>query len=353
MWRRFFILLTVLCCLCAAAQADMDLSGYSIASGNVSAVGFEDLLAPWSGTLLPYDLSVGDRVSAGDVLFRMRTEPLYAPESGTVGQVFVRPGDDAAAVMNRYGALLTLEGECPDRIQATTAAPNVKKENKVLHVGEKLFFRSDKTGREEGTGQVIAISGQSFLAEILTGEFEIGESFALYRSKSYTNSEKVGSGSVFRRDPVSIIGQGRVLEVIAQADSTVRAGDPLLTLAGPDAAPDASPDVPVAADGIVAQIVAVPGQQVWKGALLARIWRTDRLEVVADVDEMDLANLRVGDTCPVVLDMMPDTQLFGKVTEISGLGFTRQNAAYFQVHLSLERTDLPLGASASVYLPKK
>ena len=103
---------------------------------------------------------------------------------------------------------------------------------------------------------------------------------------------------------------------------------------------------------MIALLGVQPGQQVWKGALLARIYHTGAPEIVADVDEMDLPRLKVGDTCPVVLDLDPDTVHYATVREIGGLGVTRQNAAYFTVRLTLNETDLPLGASASVYIPK-
>ena len=40
----------------------------------------------------------------------------------------------------------------------------------------------------------------------------------------------------------------------------------------------------------------------------------------------------------------------GTVTEISALGVTRQNAAYYTVHVSIPASSGRLGASASVYL---
>ena len=43
---------------------------------------------------------------------------------------------------------------------------------------------------------------------------------------------------------------------------------------------------------------------------------------------------------------------YGTVTEISALGVTRQNAAYYSVHVSIDDSSVMLGQSASVYLPK-
>ena len=62
--------------------------------------------------------------------------------------------------------------------------------------------------------------------------------------------------------------------------------------------------------------------------------------------------LKVGDQIPVTLDTDENKILTGTVTEISGLGVTRQNAAYYTVHLTIDTDDLMLGQSASVYLPR-
>ena len=76
------------------------------------------------------------------------------------------------------------------------------------------------------------------------------------------------------------------------------------------------------------------------------------LEIIAEVDEIDMGSLKVGDVIPCTLDMNEESVFNGTVTEISALGVTRQNAAYFTVHLSID-VKAPLGASASIYLPKK
>ena len=75
------------------------------------------------------------------------------------------------------------------------------------------------------------------------------------------------------------------------------------------------------------------------------------MEVVAEVDEMDLGELSVGDQIPVTMDTDDSRILTGTVTEISALGTTRQNAAYYTVHLSVNDNGLMLGQSASIYLP--
>ena len=336
-----------------AFGAALDRSAYVIASGTVEAVSFTDVLAPYSGTLLSFDLASGDRVSSGDPLLKMRTLTLRAPVSGTVTGVFAAEGEDAAAVLSRFGLLAAIEPEYSFLIRATINGAYNKNKNKELHIGETLHFQLSSGSKEEGSGQVTAVSGDSYTVEIQSGNFVAKDKVNIYRGDSYAASDKVGTGTVVRRDPLTVSGSGRISQVLVQAGDRIMADDPLFELLPADADPGAQSEIDSPCDGIIATVAVQPGQQVWKGALLCRIYRTNKIEVVAEVDEMDLSRIRVGTVCPILLDMDEETVLQGQVTEISSMGITRQNAAWYQVHLSLENaSQLPLGASASVYLPK-
>ena len=349
--KKLLALLACLVLLTASALADEDISGYAIANGTVTAVNFVDVTAPYSGTLKTFDLAAGDRVAADDELFSMMLTTVYAPEAGTL-TLFAGQDDDAAGVMAHYGALASLETEIPTQIAASTSGAYNAKENHILYVGEKLYFRSSGSGREEGYGRVIRIDGNSYIVDILEGTFDIGESFNLYRGDRYESRDNVGRGTVTRRAPVALAGSGRVWEVLADDGDHVEANEAVMTLMSPDADPGAAPTVTAPKDAVVASVSVAPGQQVWKGQVLARLYLTDELEVVAEVDEIDLKGLKVGDRLPMTLDTDEETVLYGVVTEISALGVTRQNAAYYAVHVSLQEEAM-LGSSASVYLPKE
>ena len=353
MMKKLLALLAALMLLCVSALADEDLSGYAIANATVTAVHYVDVTAPYSGTLATFDLNAGDRVSAEDALFSMLLTTLYAPESGTV-TLFAGEGDDASGVLSHYGALASLEPERPTQVTATTANAYNARENHILYVGETLYFRSSGADREEGSGRVIYVDGSGYVVDILEGEFDIGESFNLYRDDRYENRDCVGRGTVTRRNPLPLVSVGRVHELLVRDGDAVAANEPIMTLMSADADPGASPTVTAPQDAVIASVAVASGQQVWKGQVLARLYLTDELEVIAEVDEINLRHLRVGDRVPVTLDVDEKTVLSGTVTEISALGVTRQNAAYYAVHISLQNTDdMLLGGSASVYLPRE
>ena len=187
--------------------------------------------------------------------------------------------------------------------------------------------------------------------EIVTGSFDADKKMDLYKDSGYRSHDKVGKGKVYLRDDVTVAASGRIEEILVAQGDEVKKGDVLLRVMAQDADFGAQAEVSAPADGVIGTVAVSPGQQVWKGQLLCRVWRSGTMEVVAEVDEMDLGNLSVGDQVPVTMDTDESRILTGTVTEISALGTTKQNAAYYTVHLSVNDTGLMLGQSASVYLP--
>ena len=341
--------LVLLVCLPGTrAAAETDLTQYAIANGVVRASAFDDITAPCSGTLLPFDWEAGDTVDAGTAMFEMMTTNICAPEDGTVRYLFAEQGDSADSAMATYGAVLALEPSARQRMHCTYEDAADYEENKHLHIGDVLYFKSSS---EKGSGVVIAAAGDNYEVEILTGSFDADKKMDLYKDSGYRSHDKVGKGKVYLRDDVTVAAAGRIAEILVAQGDEVTKGDVLLRVMAQDADAGVQAAVSAPADGVVGMVAVSTGQQVWKGQLLCRVWRSGTTEVVAEVDEMDLGNQSVGDQSPVTMDTDESRVLTGTVTEISALGNTKQNAAYYNVHLSVNDTGLMLGQSASVYLP--
>lgn len=351
--KKLAALLLVLLLLTVTALAEVDLSQYSVTNASVQAVHDVDVMAPCAGTLLPFDIESGDEISAGAVLFSMMTVDVFAAEDGEVTAVFVKKGDDAAAAMNRFGSLGAMDPDASQVMNCTSTGAYNSDDSKVLHVGETLYFKSAKTSGDKGTGRVIAVTASGYTVEILTGSFSSGESMSLYRDSGYAARDCVGKGSVAQRTPLTFSGAGLVTDVYVKPGDKVKAGDRILSLLPGTSERGVTPDIYAPSKGVVGTISAMPGQQVWKGAFLCRLYLTDELEVVAEVDEMDLKHLSVGNQVYVTVDTAKNSIITGQVSEISSLGVIRGNAAYYTVHVSLPRShDFMLGQSASLYLPK-
>ena len=139
----------------------------------------------------------------------------------------------------------------------------------------------------------------------------------------------------------------------AHAGSAVgQAGDLLFELIDAASAPATDTcAVSAGASGAVSSVDVVPGATVYQGQLLCRISDLSRLELSAEMDEVYLSGVQVGDTLTFELDAFPGEQMKGTVTQIRPLGTTKQNAAYYDVRVSLpENRDLLPGMSATVYV---
>ena len=321
---------------CAALMLALSLSCAAAlgatANASIVAPNSVKVTAPFNGTLKPFDLAQGDAVNAGDVLFAMDAAPVYAPADGKVTAVFAEAGDDASGVMNRYGALAVIEPENMYYIAASTQQAYDKEANRVLHAGETLYL---KCGNEKGEGRVTRVDGANYVVEILDGDFELNDTVRCYRDSDHDYDSETGRGRVMRYADTAVAAQGRIAAVYAQAGETVKTGDLLFEVVDAMAAKDAPLTLTAEASGAITYMGTISGAQVYRGQLLCEIADLSTLELSAQVDEIDLASVHVGDVLAFTLDAYAGETFSGTVTQIRPIGTPRQNATYFDVRITL------------------
>ena len=340
--KALCLLLTLVLCLSAACALAATANAVVVAPETVK------LTAPFSGTLLPFDVRQGDQVAAGQTLFAMDTVPVYAAQNGTIAAVFADVGDDASGVTVYYGALAVIEPEYPLYIAADTNQAYDKKENRYLHVGQTLYLKS---GNNTGVGRVTGVSGDNYTVQILSGEFDPDDTVRCFRDSDRSSDKETGRGKVKRYADLAVNAQGRVAAVhVAEGDS-VKTGDLLFEMIDAQSAVDAQLNIDAPADGAVTVLAVNSGALVYRGQLLCEIADLSALELSVEVDEIDLNGIRVGDALTYTLDAYGETSFVGMVTEIRPIGTAKQNATYFDVRISLEggRTLLP-GMNGTVTL---
>lgn len=190
--------------------------------------------------------------------------------------------------------------------------------------------------------------------ELTAGDFENGDNIKIYRDEKMGTKSCIGSGTIERAADVAVSGTGRVLSCAVQPGQTVRKGQLLFELSGQDAQADVTGATVMASHAGAVELAAgvSSGQQVYKGQLLASIHDLDVMNVVAEVDEMDLERVHVGDTLTVVFDCQPQEEVSGTVTDISLIGNAKQNATYYDVTISISTSWQVLpGMNATVWLP--
>ncbi|MBQ2947380.1 MAG: efflux RND transporter periplasmic adaptor subunit [Clostridia bacterium] len=326
--NKKLILLTALV-LCLSVSC----SGALAATANASIVASETakITAPFSGTLLPFDLAAGESVAEGDLLFSLDTTPVYAAENGTVAAVFAAEGDDASGVMNHYGALAVIEPEYPLYIDANTDDAHDDDDNRYIHAGETLYL---KCGDEKGKGIVTQVNGKYYTVQVLEGDFDLNDTVRCYRESAMPYDSETGRGKAKRYADIAVAASGRVTRVHVQPGDKVSTGDLLFETVDAMSAKDASADIAAPVSGAVTALYAASGAQVYRGQLLCEIADLSSLELSAEIDEIDVVSLRVGDALTYTLDAYADRTFTGIVTEIRPVGMARQNASYFDVRIT-------------------
>ncbi len=352
MMKKYWIgfLVCMLMPLAAGAESAVPAAP-ATANGVVKAVQTHHITAPFSSTLLPFDWSPGDAVQAGDILFELDTQKVYAPEEGTFS-LFAREGELAEDVIRQYGGLGSIQKSQPFVINCTTRGAYQEVDTKFVSVGETLYFRLTQDNKVEGQGRVIAVTPSGYTLQITQDEFEMGKRVKLYRQEKKTSRSCVGEGNISRALEQPVLGAGRVLRCPVQDGQRVSKGDLLFETVAADAAPGAATVIAVPLSGVLDAPKVAVGQQVYKGQALISLQDASALKVVAQVDEVDLPRLRVGSGVTIVFDSYPDQRVPGTVAAISSLGEVRQNATYYDVDISFATgLDIRLLMNATVTLP--
>ena len=97
----------------------------------------------------------------------------------------------------------------------------------------------------------------------------------------------------------------------------------------------------------IGQIISSAVSNVGGGTLLASLADMNEVHVEANVDEVDIGNVSVGQRAKVVADAFPDDQYYGEVIRIAPLGKTSQNVTTFSVLVLVRNQNGKLKAGMS------
>ena len=308
----------------------------------VSSVG-KSVISAVGGNVESVSARVGQVVSAGDVLATLRTEKVYAPQTGTVAAVFAEPGDSVSEIAGRYGAVVYIEPESGRyTISGSTEKAYANSDNLYVHVGENVYLKCTD-GDHTGTGFVTSVSGSSYTVEVTSGDFEVGENVNIHRSESYTSKSRIGRGSCERGGDAAIGGSSSSSSMGAAGGSgavsiavmhvapgdMVQKGDLLYeTLSGEYPAYYCTgADIVADADGILGELNLSVGGSVSAGGSVATIYPMGDMQIEISVNEADLPYIREGALAAIRFNWDEGEKLYtGSVFSISYVSGDQQTS---------------------------
>lgn len=92
-------------------------------------------------------------------------------------------------------------------------------------------------------------------------------------------------------------------------------------------------------DGVVANTNVEPGDEVNANTVVIELVDASAFEVSARVDEIDVAQLRLGQEATVTLDALPDLELPGNVSSISAFAQSQSGVVSYPITISLATPD--------------
>jgi multidrug efflux pump subunit AcrA (membrane-fusion protein) len=331
----------------------------AVFSGEVAYRNIITLTAPFGGTLADYDLRVGDTVKAGETLFTLDTEKVYAPIDGTVRGLMAQAGDDAATVAQRYDALLRIEPAGRYTVSANTSraynSSDLNNTNRYLNEGETVYLRSSDDDDRTGTGVITAVDGRNFTVEVKQSNLNVEETVSVYRDAAFTTAQRLASYARVSKAPaVQVTGTGSVMRIAVAEGQTVKRGDLLFTtvtgtLGGLSPVSDT---VAAPVDVVIKTLPKAAGTMVQQDDVLATLCVAGDLWITFDVDESDLAAVQAGGRVRVTLDALPDAApMEGTIDSVSALRTVDGGDAQYTACVALDSFEnLRDGMNVSVYL---
>lgn len=324
--------------------------------GTITAPERINLLAPMGGRLGDFSWKDGDQAAAGEVALEILPVQVSAANDGVVTGLNARVGDQADAVQAQYGALCYVERQGIWHVDASTSSAYNKPENRDVRVGDVLRVYAGHDGDEkEGEGVVISVNGKDFVLEMNEGDFELEDDVKIYlgTGTTYKNSDLVGKGEVERPQALAATGAGVVAAVLVKEGDTVVRGQPLFLMDGVAAryGEQASPQVLFLQGSLIERILVSPGQTVAQGQALMTLFPANKVEATLEIDELDIAHVRIGQYVKLMVDAYPGDAREGRVQEICPIGNTQLDTTKYNVRVSLEQTDgLLIGMHVVGYL---
>ena len=325
MLKRWATLLLALISLAAPALAE-------VYTGTTAALSTVTVRAGDAGAVAAAQAVVGQRVEAGQSLFRMRSERTFASQDGTVSLVSADVGDAVS------GEVLELAPTQRYTIHCTVDSAYKSAESRLVHSGERVYAKCTHDGTHRAIGIVTEIDGAEYRVLTLGGELYVGETVYLYRDDAFTAARRVGIGTVVVSDTEVYEAEGELTLLRVSEGDRVERGQLLYATGGGE--------ITAPVGGIVTALNCGAGDAVEADQAVAEIVPDDAVGVEIMVDETEAAKIAVGDRVALTFAGYEDEDAApGTVVAISGLADSGQYAVYIRPETDAA---LPLGMHVEV-----
>ena len=353
-----------------------DISVVVQASGSLKPSSSTTVYAPLMAEVGVLSAQNGDAVKKSDVLFTLinktiddeiaslqaslttqdsqllmadksKSSKILSSVSGRVKAIYAVPGQAAASAMQMDNGLILISSDDKMELSFVPASAVAAGDPVTIVIGDQSV---------EGTIQTY-INGEASVL-IKDDAYELGTA-AQVTAKDGT---ALGEGTLLVHLPYYVTGyEGVVSSVSVTVDDMVSTGDTLIKLEDSvystsylqllatrqntlnqlteKLAQKEQLTVRAPQDGVIENLNVTQGTSVPEGSALLSIGSTAAFELAVAVDELDIANVLVGQTANIALDALAGATFTGKITRISGTGTYINGMTTYEVTILVDQTD--------------
>ncbi len=319
-------------------------SGKIVAEGKVipspnAALGFQS-----SGLVTAVPVTVGTQVKKGDVLAQLDSKQLelslaqadanLASAQAKLNQLKKGPtAEDLAAAKQSLKSAQTTYDKLlkPDTNDIAALKANVDKANAAVKQAQAAY---DQVGGDTNP-----------YANMLPQRVQLQSAYIDLQTAQTALNSKLSPSDAQVQQALSAVDTAKNqlakltpnVDDVAAAEANVKA----LQAARDLAAEQLSRTKLVAPfDGTIASVDVRVGEQAAPGTPVIRLADTSNMQVeTTDLTELNVVNVKEGDTATITFDAIPDLELSGKVTSIKGFGDNKQGDIVYTVVIKLDKQD--------------
>ncbi len=363
-------------------------------SGSIEAANEEQVTADYSLKVDKVDVEVGDTVAKGDVIATLDTDSIEdqisllqqsltevdstiatlddsgsssvtAPVSGRIKRIYAKSGDLLSDITDQYGGVVEISADKKLKVEIKTS--------KSLKLGSDVTV-SFQSYEEEGT--VAEKEGDTY-----TIVFDDGANYSVETTAEVTDEDDtlLGTGTIESNHPYLVeASYGIADEISVEVGDSVSAGDTLMTRTDvtyngnylsllsqrEDIADDINtlrelkrnPYLTAPSDGIVSMLMLSDGEYMTEAMPIYTLIDTDKFWLKTEIDELDIDNIKVGQTASIVFDAFDDEEYEGTVDKISALGTNSGGVTKYTVTIEIpgaEKLKTAMSATATIVTEEK
>ncbi len=318
-----------------AKVVSLDVTETIEASGSLEAQPFASLAWKTNGVVQAVNVTPGDFVKAGDIL------------------VDLQPDSTSASIVSAQADLINAQKELDDLLSSGTDLAQATIDLKDAQ--EEYKSKLDYVNYLNNDSNIPLSDTVVYVEKTRGGGYE-------YRYKTREYRGPATEAMLTEANNNLALAKGELEDAQRQYDRLSAGADSpdvIAARAKVDAAQATVNQLSIIApfDGEVLSVNDHVGDVVGSGELSVNLADMDHLYIETQVDESDIANVKLGNQAEVTLDAVSGVVLTGKVSAINPVGEVVSGLVKYTVRIDLDKVDndvfLPLGTTANVVIQIK